>query len=66
MAVKCEKLDRATEAEDECAGRLSRMKPTTAAGAAALIQYVIDDEICPEVEWHMAALKTAVAALNSI
>ncbi|WP_338688426.1 hypothetical protein V5279_23840 [Bradyrhizobium sp. 26S5] len=66
LVVKRENLDRVTDAEDECAGRLSRMKPTTPAGAAALIQYVIDDEICPEVEWHMTALRSVVAALNSM
>jgi hypothetical protein len=66
LAVKREDLDRAMGAERECAERLSGTKPTTPGGVAALIQHVIDDDICKEVEWHMTALGTAVAALNSM
>jgi hypothetical protein len=41
--------------------------PTTAPGAAALIQYVLDNDLATEEDyWHMTALKTAVAALNSM
>ena len=66
LAVKRDELDRAMEAERECAKRLSGTKPTTPCGVAALIQHVIDDDLCKEVEWHMTALDTAVAALNSM
>jgi hypothetical protein len=66
VAVKREELDRAIWAESRSAERVSRTKPTTPAGAAALIQHVIDDEVCDEVEWHMTSLNTAVAALNSM
>jgi len=66
LAAKREEMDRAERAESGCAERLSRTKPTTPAGAAALIQHVIDDEICGEIEWHMTALDTAVAALNKM
>jgi hypothetical protein len=66
LAAKRKELDRTIEAERRCAKRLSRTKPTTPAGAAALIQHVIDDEICVEIEWHATALKTAVNALNSM
>jgi hypothetical protein len=66
LAAKREELDRVIGAEHRCAERLSKTKPTTPAGTAALIQHVIDDEICGEIEWHMTALDTAVAALNSM
>jgi hypothetical protein len=40
--------------------------PTTAAGAAAIIQYVLDDDlVADESYWHMTALRSAVSALNS-
>jgi hypothetical protein len=46
--------------------RLAQTKPTTPAGVAAL-QYMLDDDLCDdESYWHMTALRTAVAALNSI
>jgi hypothetical protein len=66
LATGRKEVDRAIEAEHQCAERLSRTKPTTPAGAAALIQHVIDDEICAEIDWHMTALDTAVAALNKM
>jgi hypothetical protein len=66
LATERKEVDRAIEAEHQCAERLSRTKPTTPAGVAALIQHVIDDEICAEIEWHMTALDTAVDALNSM
>jgi hypothetical protein len=66
LATGRKEVDRAIEAEHQCAERLSRTKPTTPAGVAALIQHVIDDEICAEIDWHMTALDTAVAALNKM
>jgi hypothetical protein len=66
LAAKRLELDRAVGAESGCAERLSGTRPTTPAGVAALIQHVIDDEICAEIEWHMTAFGTAVAALNSM
>jgi hypothetical protein len=44
LQVKRENLNRAFKAERECAERLSATKPATPAGAAALIQHVIDDD----------------------
>ena len=59
-------VDRRAAAEGRYAKRLARTMPTTAAGAAALIQYILDDDIEPdESYWHMTALWSAVAALNS-
>jgi hypothetical protein len=47
--------------------RLSHTMPTTAAGTAALLQYVLDDDLeADESYWHMTALRSAVAALNSM
>jgi hypothetical protein len=41
--------------------------PTTPAGAAALLQYMLDDDLTTDDGyWHMTALRTAVAALNCI
>jgi hypothetical protein len=41
--------------------------PTTPAGAAALIQYILDDDLeADESYWHMTALRSAVTALNSM
>jgi hypothetical protein len=41
--------------------------PTTAAGIAALIQYVLDGDLTTDASyWHMTALRTAVAALNGM
>jgi hypothetical protein len=41
--------------------------PTTPAGAAALIQYIMDDDLEPdESYWHMAALRAAAAALRDM
>jgi hypothetical protein len=39
----------------------------TPAGAAALIQYLLDDDLnTDERHWHMTALRSAVAALNGM
>ncbi len=49
------------------AKRMARTRPTTAAGVAALIQYALDDDLtADEGYWHLPALRSAVAALNSI
>jgi len=59
--------DRGFAAEWRYVKRLARTKPTTPAGAAALIQYVLDDDFSDdESYWHMTALRSAVAALNSM
>jgi hypothetical protein len=42
---------------------MAHTNPATSAGAAALIQYVLDDDLCLDEEyWHMTALRSAVAA----
>jgi hypothetical protein len=58
-------VDRRVAAEWQYARRLAHTKPTTPAGVAALIQYILDDDLAAdESYWHMAALRSAVAALN--
>jgi hypothetical protein len=60
-------VDRGVACERQYAKRLASTKPTTAAGVAALIQYVLDDDLTTDEDhWHMTALKTAVTALNSM
>src|SRR6266576_919898 len=51
----------ATQRYEKC---LAHTKPATPAGAAALIQYVLDDDLeADENYWHMTALRSAVAPL---
>src|ERR1700682_4535106 len=60
-------VDLAVAAADRCTKSLARTMPTTAAGAAALIQYILDDDLeADETYCHMTALRSAVAALNSM
>jgi hypothetical protein len=60
-------VDRRIAAERRYVKRLAHTMPTTAAGAAALIQYILDDDLAAdESYWHMTALRSAVAALNSM
>jgi hypothetical protein len=60
-------VDRRAAAEGRYAKRLARTMPTTPAGAAALIQYILDDDLETDNDyWHMAALKNVVAALNDM
>jgi hypothetical protein len=58
---------RGVAADRQYAAQLAQTKPTTLAGAAALIQYVLDDDlVADEDHWHITALRSAVAALNSV
>lgn len=60
-------VDRRVALEKRYAKRLARTTPTTAAGVAALIQYILsDDLVADESYWHITALRSAVAALNSM
>jgi hypothetical protein len=67
LAAKRKEVDRAVTACSRFAERLAKAKPTTPAGAAAPIQYLLDEELTTDDGcWHMAALNTVVAALNSM
>jgi hypothetical protein len=60
-------VDRRSTAEWRYAKRLARTMPTTPAGVAALIQYIMDNDlVADESYWHMTALRSAVAGLNSM
>jgi hypothetical protein len=61
------RLDEGLAEEDAAANRLSRVKPTTLAGVAALIEYVSSDfkYSCP-LDWQRQALATATAALKAM
>jgi hypothetical protein len=67
LAGKRKEVDRAMTARRRFARRLAKAKPKTPAGAAALIQCLLDEELTTDDGyWHMAALNTVVAALNSM
>jgi hypothetical protein len=61
-----EQYERANAAERRAAMRMARTKPTTPAGAAAMIAYTRRDIMEGKVDWQMVALKTAAAALARI
>jgi hypothetical protein len=61
-------LDKLARSEEEAAAeRLAKLRPTTPAGAGALVAYVCSDigeDI--DVDWHLVALTTAADALATI
>jgi hypothetical protein len=59
--------ERANAAERRAAMRMARTKPTTLAGAAALVAYTRRDLMdAPDPVWPMVALKTVASALTRI
>jgi hypothetical protein len=58
-----EQYERADAAEQRAAVRMARTKPTTPAGAAAMIAYTRRDIMEGGVDWQMVALKTVAVAL---
>ena len=59
--------ERTRRAETAVGRRMAKTKPTTLAGAAALVDYVRHDiEIGEGPEWHKIALATTAAALSSM
>jgi hypothetical protein len=66
LAAQGRQKDNAYKAADRIAARMSKTKPLTAGGAAALIRYLLDDDLNTDVAWHMAALETAAGALVDI
>jgi hypothetical protein len=66
----CE-LARASEAEARASHRLARTRPTTIAGAAAILDYIVAEPVmgifgAGEHDWHEPALRTVAAALKKI
>jgi hypothetical protein len=58
------KVKGAMAAEKRFAARFAKTKPTTAAGAGALLQYILSDELCDDAGyWHGIAIRTVADAL---
>jgi hypothetical protein len=66
LAALQKDVDRRITAEQQFACRLADTRPATPAGAAVLIQYVLDDNLATEDHWHMTALRNAVASLRGM
>lgn len=63
--------DRAADAADRAAWKMARIKPTTAAGASALLAYITTGPVTGlfelgETSWHETAFRTVVASLAKI
>lgn len=57
-------FERALATEGRYAKRLARARPTTPAGAAALLHYMLADDLTSDASyWHLPALKSIAAAL---
>lgn len=66
--AKRREVDRASEAADNAAWKLARTKPTTAAGAAAMLAYIATHNgtglfELGEMPWHEDAFRAVTAAL---
>jgi hypothetical protein len=67
LATLRKDVDRRIAAEQRFAKRLARTMPTTPAGAAALLQYILADDLTTDDDyWHLTALMTLTAALNDM
>ena len=68
LAILNARIARAEDAMDAAAKRLTATKPTTAAGAAALIRYVIQEigDTNDTSTWPVNLLLTAAEALDGI
>lgn len=59
--------EQAQAAERRSAKRLSATAPTTPEGAAALLQFILDDDLEPDADyWHLPAIKTLIDALQAM
>jgi hypothetical protein len=57
------KDERAQAERERLAKALSETSPTTIAGAAALLRFVLDEELCDDLDWHVGSIETVAAAL---
>jgi hypothetical protein len=69
--AKQSEVDRASAAAEEAAWRMAETKPTTAAGASAMLTYITTGPVTGlfelgETAWHETAIRTAVASLAKI
>lgn len=60
------KIDRASKAETEAAWALTKIKPTTPAGAGALIAFLWRDIQHGDTKWHSPAFANAIRALRDM
>lgn len=65
IAAQRRKFERANEAEQRAAERMAKTKPTTPAGAAAMLAYVKTDMEGGDIDWHDTAIATLVATLKA-
>jgi hypothetical protein len=61
-----DRREEVVDAEEQHRMRLAQTKPSTVAGAAALVAYVVEDMEIGGHEWQTLALETVVEALNSM
>jgi hypothetical protein len=65
MAVHRREYDLALNAERDATIRMSKTRPTTPAGAAAMLKYVLSDALVGEMEWHSVAFDTIIATIST-
>jgi hypothetical protein len=66
LAALAAEHNRLDKAEGRSLAALSRIKPTTPAGAAALIDYIIEDMKDGDAGWHQDALANIARALTKM
>jgi DnaJ-domain-containing protein 1 len=65
IAAQRRECDRAIEAEHRAGVRFARTKPTTPAGAGAMLAYLHTDVKGGAIDWHPIAFATIIATLKS-
>jgi hypothetical protein len=70
-AVKQRDVDRASDAAENAAWKMARTKPSTAAGASALLEYITTGPVTGlfelgETHWHETAFRNVAASLAKI
>ena len=66
LALLRREHERAWQARRDAGIRLSKTKPTTLAGVGVLLKYVRADMEDGDCDWHLPALDTVIAALDSM
>jgi hypothetical protein len=70
-AVKQRDIDRASDAAENAAWEMARKKPSTVAGASAMLSFIATEPTTGlfelgETRWHETAFRTVTAALAKI
>jgi hypothetical protein len=66
LTAQQREYEQSRRAEHGATLRMARTKPTTPAGAAALLAYVKHDMEAGEIGWHAVALGTSIMALKAM